>query len=229
MAEEAFTVGVEEEFHVVDAETLDLQPAAGDLVAAARTRVGDQAQQELLADQIEIETTVCRSLDEVRNELVRLRRHVAEVAEAQGRCIVASGTHPFSTFEGQRVTDKERYVTMEHDYQQLAREQHICGSHVHVGVADDDVAVRVMDRTRPWLAVLRALSANSPFWQGDDTGYASYRTQVFDRWPTSGSPAPLGSRASFDAVREAMLATGVMRDAGALYWDIRPSARYATL
>ncbi len=229
MAVEAFTVGVEEEFHLVDAKTFELQPASEPVVAAVREHVGEQAQPEMLADQIEVETEICDTLDEVRAELTRLRRHVAEAAEAQGRCILASGTHPFSSFEGQRITRKERYLMLEHDYQQLAREQHICGSHVHVGISDADVAVRVMDRTRPWLAVLRALAANSPFWQGDDTGYASYRTEVFDRWPTTGTPAPLGSRAAFDALVDALLATEVMRDAGALYWDIRPSARYATL
>ena len=226
---EAFTIGVEEEFHVVDAETLALQPAAGPLLAAAQEHLGDQAAAELLAAQVEVETTVCHTLGEVRAELTRLRRQMADVAAAQGRCIIASGTHPFSTFEGQRVTPKERYLTLEHDYQQLAREQHICGCHVHVGVPDTDVAVRIMDRTRPWLAVLRALAANSPFWQGADTGYASYRTEVFDRWPTTGTPAVLGTRAAFDALLQAMLDTGVMRDAGALYWDVRPSARYATL
>ncbi len=229
MAVEAFTIGVEEEFHVVDVDTMALRPDAGLVLAVARDRVGDQAQPELLADQVEVETKVCRTLDEVRAELVRLRRQVAEAAEAQGRCILASGTHPFSTFEDQKVTPKERYLMLEHDYQHLAREQHICGSHVHVGVPDRDVAVQVMDRTRPWLAVLRALGANSPFWQGTDTGYASYRTEVFDRWPTTGTPAPQGSRAAFDSLLEALLATGVMRDAGALYWDIRPSARYDTL
>jgi carboxylate-amine ligase len=226
---EAFTVGVEEEFLVVDVDTMALRPDAGRVLAAASEQVGGQAQAELLADQIEIETTVCHTLEEVRADLTRLRRQVAGAAEAQGRCIMASGTHPFSTFEGQRTTPKERYLALEHDFQQLAREQHICGSHVHVGVADRDVAVRVMDRTRPWLAVLRALCTNSPFWQGADTGYASYRTEAFDRWPTTGAPAPLGSRAAFDSLLEALLATGVMRDAGALYWDIRPSARYDTL
>ena len=229
MTAEAFTIGVEEEFHVVDAETLALQPAAEALLAAARDHVGDQAQPELLAAQVEVETKICRTLDEVRAELTRLRRRMAEVAADQGRCIIASGTHPFSTFEGQQITPKERYLTLEHDYQQLAREQHICGCHVHVGVPDTDAGVQIMDRTRPWLAVLRALAANSPFWQGADTGYASYRTEVFDRWPTTGTPALLGSRAAFDALLEAMLATEVMRDAGALYWDIRPSARYRTL
>ncbi len=229
VAVEAFTVGVEEEFHVVDAETLELQSAAQPVVAAAQKHLGDQAQPEMLATQVEVETAICHTLDEVRSELTRLRRRVAEVAEAQGRRVLASGAHPFSTWEGQRVTPKERYLTLEHDYQQLAREQLICGCHVHVAVPDADIAVRVMDRTRPWLSVLRALGANSPFWQGTDTGYASYRTEVFDRWPTTGTPAPLGSRAAFDTLRDALLATGVMRDAGALYWDIRPSARYDTL
>ena len=228
MAVEAFTVGVEEEFHVVDADTLQLQPA-GSLVAAGRQRVGTQVEPELLSSQVETETAICRGLDEVRAELTRLRRQLAGVAERQGLCLLASGTHPFSVTDAPPVTDKARYLQLERDYQQLAREQRICGCHVHVCIPDADVAIQVMDRTRPWLSVLRALAANSPFWQGDDTGYASYRTAIFDRWPTTGVPLVLGSRAAFDDVLQALLATGVIRDPGALYWDIRPSARYQTL
>ena len=229
MEPESFTVGVEEEFHVVDADGLQLCSAVRGVLGSARRRLGEQVQAELLDPQIEVETSICASLSEIRTELTRLRSALASTAESQGRRILASATHPFSTWEGQGVTPRPRYRQLADDYRQLAREQLVCACHVHVSLHDPDAIVRVMDRTRPWLAVLLALSANSPFWEGVDTGYASYRTAVFDRWPTTGTPLPLGSRPAFDAVVRDLLASGVIRDTGALYWDVRPSARYPTL
>ncbi|MDQ3304390.1 MAG: carboxylate-amine ligase [Actinomycetota bacterium] len=229
MSTPAFTVGVEEEFHVVDAESLALRSAVRSVLGPARLALGDQVAAELLDAQIEAETQVCETLEEVRSELTRLRHGLAGAAEAGGARIMASGTHPFSTWQEQGVTPRARYQQLADDYRQLAREQLVCACHVHVGVPDPDEAVRIMDRTRPWLAVLLALCANSPYWEGEDTGYAGFRTAVFDRWPTTGTPLPLGSRPAFDAVLADLLATGVIRDAGALYWDVRPSARYPTL
>ncbi len=229
MPEAAFTVGVEEEFYVVDAESLELRSAVRGVLGSARRALGDQVHPELLDPQIEAETQVCDTLDEVRSELTRLRRKLADAAATTGARLLASGTHPFSTWQHQGVTPQARYRQLAEDYRQLAREQLVCACHVHVGVPDPDEAVRIMDRTRPWLAVLLALCANSPFWEGEDTGYAGFRTLVFDRWPTTGTPLPLGSRRVFDAVLADLLATGVIRDAGALYWDVRPSARYPTL
>jgi carboxylate-amine ligase len=224
-----FTVGVEEELHVVDADSLALRSAVRSVLGVARQTLGDQVHAELLDPQIEVETRVCRTLDDVRAELVRLRRGLVEAAQVEGRKILASGTHPFSTWQDQKVTPKPRYEQLADDFRQLAREQLLCACHVHVGVPDQDAAVQVMDRTRPWLHVLLALCANSPYWEGEDTGYASFRIPVFDRWPTTGTPLPLGTRAAFDALLADLLATGVLLDAGALYWDVRPSARYPTL
>jgi carboxylate-amine ligase len=198
--DESFTVGVEEEFHVVDAEGWELRSVVGSVLGAARQRLGDQVQPELLDPQVEVETSICASLAEVRRELTRLRVGLASVADAGGRRILPSGTHPFSSWERQGVSPKPRYRQLADDYRQLAREQLVCGCHVHVAVRDPEAIVEVMDRTRPWLAVLLALSANSPFWEGVDTGYASYRTTVFDRWPTTGTPLPLGSRPAFDGL-----------------------------
>lgn len=229
MPEERFTVGVEEEYLVVDAETLDSRSQAASILESMPEPLEGQVQPELLAAMVEVETGVCGSLAEVRRELGRLRREVVTVAEGGGHRLLASGTHPFATGVGHQVTPKDRYLKLASDYQHLVREQLICGCHVHVSVEERDVAVQVMDRARPWLSVLLALTGNSPFWQGVDTGYASYRTEVFDRWPTTGTPLPLGSAAAFDEVVGALLATGVIADAGALYWDLRPSARYSTL
>jgi carboxylate-amine ligase len=226
---ESFTVGVEEEFHVVDAKDLELCSAVRSVLGSARQRLGDQVNPELLDPQIEVETSVCSTLSEVRGELSALRTKLASAAEDAGSRVLASGTHPFSGWERQGVTPKPRYRQLADDYGQLAREQLLCGCHVHVAVHDPQAIVEVMDRARPWLAVLLALSANSPFWEGVDTGYASYRTVVFGRWPTTGTPLPLGSRQAYDSLVEDLLASGVIRDVGALYWDLRPSARYPTL
>ncbi len=230
MSDERFTVGVEEEYLIVDAQTLGLRPVVDTILPQARLRLGDdQVTSELVAALIEVETSVCDGLGQLRDEVGRLRAQVVAAAAEEGRRILASGTHPFSSWRGQDITDTDRFHRLAEDYQQLAREQLICGCHVHVAVADRDVAIRVIDRTRPWLPVLLALTANSPFWEGVDTGYASYRTAVFDRWPTSGAPIPLGSRAAYDEVVDALVATGSIPDASQLYWDVRPSDRFGTV
>lgn len=230
MSDERFTIGVEEEYLIVDAETLELRPVVDSILPQARLRLGDdRVTSEMLAALIEVETSVCDRLDQVRDEVGSLRAEVVAVAAEKGRRILAAGTHPFSTWRDQDLTDDERYHRLAEDYQQLAWEQLICGCHVHVFVGDRDIAVRIIDRTRPWLPVLLALTANSPFWEGLDTGYASYRTAVFDRWPTSGAPVPLGSRAAYDEVVHALVATGSIPDASQLYWDVRPSDRFETI
>jgi carboxylate-amine ligase len=125
--------------------------------------------------------------------------------------------------------DKERYRFLEEEYQLVAREQLVSGCHVHVGIADRDLAVATLARTARWLAPLVALAANSPFWMGVDTGYSSYRTEVWSRWPMTGMPDPLESTADYDRLVDALVATGVIRDASFIYWDVRPSSRYPTL
>jgi carboxylate-amine ligase len=160
---------------------------------------------------------------------VRLRREVIAAAENQGNKIGAAGTHPFSHWEDQRVTPKARYVGIEQEYQQLAREQLIFGCHVHVGISDREAAIEVMNRSRPWLATLLALSANSPFWLGADTGYSSFRTQLWRRWPMAGTPQVFSSRAAYDELVESLVATGSITDGTKIYWDARPSARFETL
>lgn len=225
----SFTVGVEEEYLIVDAVSRELRPRAESVLRPARRALGDQVQPELSLSQIEVETGVCHTLAEVRTQLGRLRAEVTSAAAEAGSRLAASGTHPFADWRQQAITPKERYLELDRDFRLLAREQLISGCHVHIGVEDPDEAIAVMDRCRPWLPVLLALSANSPFWQGVDSGYSSYRTQVFDRWPVTGTPPVLGTRAEYDRVVEELVATGSMVDATKLYWDVRPSARYPTL
>src|ERR1051325_9079926 len=159
-----FTVGVEEEYQIVNPLTRELRSRAERILPGAQDRIGDAAQPELFLSQIEIATPICRTLADVRAELVRLRRGVIQAARKEDCRIASAGTHPFSHWEGQQITPKERYVGIAEDYQQLAREQLIFGCHVHVGIIDREAAIQVMNRVRQWLAPLLALASSSPFW-----------------------------------------------------------------
>lgn len=224
-----FTVGVEEEYHLVDATTGALVSRAEEVLPVAQRSLGEEVQPELISSQIEIGTPVCRSLAEVRAELDRLRGELDAAAQRRGARIAATSTHPFSSWRDQEITPEEHYLGLERDFQQLTREQLIVGCHVHVNVEDPELAVDVMNRCRPWLAPLAALAANSPFWAGVDTGYASFRTQVWRRWPVSGVPEVLASRADYDALVEGLKATGAIVGPRTVYWDLRPSAKFPTL
>lgn len=226
---EDFTIGVEEEYQIVHAETRALDQDALRVLRRARRAVGDEVTSELYLSQIEVGTPVCRTLEDVRAELTRLRRAVIAAAGRDGRRIAAAGTHPFSRWEDQRITPKDRYLGIADDFKQLAREQIIFGCHVHVGVSDREAAIAIMNRARPWLATLLALTANSPFWMGLDTGYASYRTELFQRFPMVGTPHVLASRAEFDELVAALVAIGMIEDGSKIYWDVRPSSHVETL
>ncbi|MDP8930384.1 MAG: glutamate--cysteine ligase [Actinomycetota bacterium] len=191
--------------------------------------MSEQVNPELRRSMIETETPVCGSLGELRGELARLRRELAAAALGEGARIAAGGTHPLADAERQEITDKQRYHEIAETYQQLADEQLIFGCHVHVSVGNRDHTVRTLHRTRPWLAVLKALGTNSPFWQGRDTGYASYRTLLYDRWPVCGMPDPFGSAARYDEVVEDLEATGTVPDPSHLKWDARLSPQHQTL
>jgi carboxylate-amine ligase len=224
-----FSLGVEEEFQLVDAETGELRPRVEGVLPAARSAVGEEVQPELQRSMIEVGTPVCAELGEVRRELLRLRRDVGRAAEAVGCRIAAVGTHPTARWQDQEITRKERYQRMAADYTRLAWDQLICGCHVHVGVADRELAIGALNRARPWLAPLLALSSNSPFWESVDTGYASYRTELWSRWPTAGPPGEFASRVEYDALVDALVASGTITDAGMVYFDLRPSRRFETL
>ncbi|MGB8510567.1 MAG: carboxylate-amine ligase [Pyrinomonadaceae bacterium] len=226
---EEFTIGVEEEYQIIHPETRELRSRGQSILKQAREAVGDLVTPELYLSQIEIGTPVCRTLTEVRNELQHLRREVIAAAEQEGSRIAAGGTHPYSHWGEQKLTPKERYLEIATDYQQLAREQLIFGCHVHVGISNRETVIEVMNRSRPWLAPMLALACNSPFWLGMDTGYASFRTELWRRWPLSGTPQVFTSRAEYDNLVADLTAIGSISDATKIYWDVRPSARYETL
>jgi carboxylate-amine ligase len=220
---EEYTLGVEEEYQIVDPETRELLARSGHAVQqrAERSTINDELVPELMTSQIEAVSPVCRTLAEVRAEVLRLRREANEAAAQEDARIAAASTHPFSDWRDQRTTPKERYKGIVESYQRLARQQVAFGFHVHVGLSDHEAAIQVMNRLRLWLAPMLALSANSPFWLGEDTGYASYRMQVWGRMPVSGPPGIFESLAEHDALVEALVASGVVADSTKAYWDVR--------
>ena len=199
------------------------------VLPAAEPALGERVQPELYRSMVEMNTPVCSTLAEVREAVRGSRRSLTEAAGRQGLRIAAAGTHPFSHWRDQRVSDKPRYRNLAEDYQQVFREQVVFGCHVHVGIDDREAAILTMNRVRPWLPVLAALTVNSPYWLGGDTGYASYRTEIWNRWPTAGMPQAFASRAEYDALVETLVATGSVREPTKLYWDVRPSTRQETL
>ena len=227
--EQGFTVGVEEEFLIIDPESRALRPVAEDVVPEAEEEDGDHVDPEFKLSQVETSTDPCATLDELRDGLVQLRRGVIDAADRAGSWVGAAGTHPFSHRAGDEVNPKETYLGLEREYQRLAREKIICGCHVHVGLKDEETAVQVMNRVRPWLSTIMALAVNSPFWLGEDTGYASFRTEIWRRWPTAGTPHVFGSRHEYDSFVDLLLKTRTIDDPARIFWDVRPSARFSTL
>lgn len=226
------TLGVEEEFLVVDAATGRLVPQAHRL-APRRSKSEGIPQgftREMNLCQIEVATPVCTSSGELRARLFASRRDLRLAAESAGLIALPVGSHPFSSWRDQKVDRSDpRYAKMEDEFQQVAREQIICGCHVHVGISDPELRIAVMNRARPWLPVLVAMTANSPFWEGSDTGYDSYRVEVWRRWPTSGMPPALSSVREYEALLSQLKLVGAAEDPSYIYWYMRPSSRFETL
>lgn len=220
------TIGVEEEFHLVDLKTRRLTARAAQLLA----ELSDDYVAELQRCVIEVNSSVVDSLEGLHTELVGRRRVLVDAAAELGMGVVAAGAVPLSVPAEMQVTQTSRYRQMLTNYQLLAREQLICGTHVHVGVADRDEAVAVANRMSPHLPTLLALSTSSPFWSdGSDTGYSSVRTLVWQRWPTTGLAAPVHSATEYDQLVADLVASGVITDAGMVYFDVRPSNSAPTL
>ena len=219
-------MGVEEEFHLVDLKTRRLTARAPELLA----KLSHDYVAELQRCVVEINSGVVDNLDALRADLLRHRRVLVDAAEEIGVGVVAAGAVPLSVPAEMQVTQTPRYLQMLADYQLLAREQLICATHVHIGIDDRDEAVAVANRVSPCLPTLLALSASSPFWaDGSDTGYASVRTLVWQRWPTTGLAAPVHSATEYDELVTALVANGVITDGGMVYFDVRPSSHVPTL
>jgi YbdK family carboxylate-amine ligase len=223
------TLGVEEEFHLVDPDTMEMTPGPRASAAALAGDAGERVHPEIATTQLEIATGICTSLEQVRAELVAARREAAAAAERDGLLLLPASTHPWNSWHTMPVTPGERYEAMVDRWAGLARQQDICGCHVHVGIPDLDTAVAVLDRTRPYVPVLLAMTCSSPFHDGVDTGYESWRTLWWTRFPHAGAPEPLGDADGYRRVLAGLVASGVVADGSHLYWDVRPSARLPTI
>ena len=230
IARPAFTIGIEEEYLVVDIESRELvQDLPDGLMAACEEILEGQVSPEFLRSQIEIGTRVCSSVHEVRDELKRLRRAVADVCNEYGLAPIAASTHPSADWYEQRHTDKPRYNILAKALGGVIRRLLICGMHVHVGIEDPDMRVDLMNQVLYFVPHLLALSTSSPFWNGDETGLKSYRTSVFRAVPRTGMPDEFESWAEYERHVRVLVEAGVIEDATKLWWDLRPSARYPTL
>ncbi|CAN5728321.1 hypothetical protein BH18ACT15_BH18ACT15_03880 [soil metagenome] len=226
---EDFSIGVEEEYQIIDSDSRALVSRIESVLPKARVRGEGDAEPELYQSQIEVGTPICRTLADVRAEVSRLRRNVVAAAKEDECVVAAGGTHPFSHWQEQKVTRKERYRRLRDEYQQLAREQVSFGCHIHVGFSDREAAIQTMNRARTWLGPLIALGANSPFWLGADSGFASFGRELCRRWPVAGVPPAFDSRKDHDDLVEALITMKAIGDATNVYWDIRLSARFDTL
>jgi carboxylate-amine ligase len=217
-------MGVEEEFLLVSASGRPLPRS----VAVARSAVGIDVQLELTKVQVEINSPVCDSSSELRDHLVRMRSALAKAAGENGARLLAVGAPPVGK-PVQIVTDTPRYQKMAEEYGQLAREQAVCGCHVHIAVPGREAAVQASNHIRPWLPTLLALTANSPIYLGSDTGFASWRWIMASRWPVAGPPPYFEGAVHYDAVVAMHLASGSIFDERMVYWDIRPSNHVPTV
>ncbi|MEV5427963.1 glutamate--cysteine ligase [Streptomyces sp. NPDC052701] len=219
-------IGAEEEFHVLDVESGRLVPRAR-AVLDRLDRPGFTT--ELQQSVVESNSQVHDSLDDLYADLAGARRRLDTAASSLGLAVVAAGTVPLARLTPRDVTADARYRHMADEYRKVADEQLICSAQVHVDVPDRDTAVRAMCLVSPWLPPLLALSASSPFWLGADTGYASWRTMLWQRWPTAGPAGCHAGAAEYDAAVEELIGSGVISDAGMVYHDVRPSAHQRTL
>jgi glutamate---cysteine ligase / carboxylate-amine ligase len=224
-----FTIGIEEEYLLVDRETLALAVAPTGLMEACKSELEDQVSPEFLQCQIEIGTHVCASVGAARDDLRKLRASVARQADAFGLAPIAASCHPFSAWRDQHHTNKERYNDLRRDLGGVARRLLISGMHVHIGLPDPEDRIDVMNQLTYFLPHLLAMSASSPFWQGEDSGLASYRLTIFDNLPRTGLPPKFWSWSEYQRSVDAIVDIGLIEDASKIWWDLRPSARFPTI
>ncbi len=224
-----FTLGIEEEYLLVDLDSLDLAEAPPDLMTACQSDLEDQVSPEFLQCQIEVGTRVCASISEAREDLKRLRSCVARHAASHNLAPIAVSCHPFADWKNQQHTEKDRYNALERALGGVARRMLICGMHVHVGLEEQALRTDLMPQLCYFLPHLLALSTSSPFWQGDDTRLGSYRLTVFDNLPRTGLPPQFESWAEYERTTGTLIELGVIEDTTKIWWDLRPSHRFPTL
>ncbi len=228
--EPSFTIGIEEEYLLVDKESRDLAAdPPKELMQDCAAALGDHVTPEFLRCQIEIGTPVCSTLQEARQQLAHLRKTIAEISGKYGLAPLAVSTHPFAVWSDQHPTEKDRYTMLAKDLQVVVRRMVICGMHVHVAIENESLRNDIFGQLSYFLPHLLALSTSSPFWQGRVSGLKSYRLAVFDELPRTGLPEQFDSYSEFQRTVSTLVSAGVIEDATKIWWDLRPSAKFPTL
>ncbi len=225
----SFNLGIEEEYQIIDPQTRELKSYITELLAAGRVILQEQVKAELHQSIVEVGTKVCNRPSELREELIRLRRGVMELAGRNGLKIAAAGSHPFSSWMQQEITPFERYLGVRQDMQILAQQLLIFGTHVHIGIEDPEFLIDAMNVVRYLLPHVLALSTSSPFWVGQDTGLKSYRSIIFRNFPRTGIPPRFDSYADFRRYVDTLVHTGCIPDGTKVWFDVRPNHNYPTL
>ncbi len=224
-----FTLGIEEEFQIIDPKTRELRSHIQQILDEGKMILQENVKPEMHQSVVEMGTNVCSNIKEARSEVIRLRTHLAKLAMKNELRIAAAGTHPFSHWKDQRISSDPRYKNIVEDMQQVARANLIFGLHVHVGLNDREVGIHIMNAARYFLPHIFALSTNSPFWLGRNTGFRSYRSKVFDRFPRTGIPDYFNSLSEYDNFVSLLVKTNCIDNAKKIWWDIRLHPTFETL
>lgn len=224
-----FTLGIEEEFQIIDPETRELRSHMHQIVEGGKTTLKEQVKAEMHQSVVEVGTNICKDIDEARREVTYLRKMIGEIALKQGLVFGAAGTHPFSRWQDQEITDHPRYHEIVDKLQDTARGNLIFGLHVHVGIPNREIGLQLMNQARYFLPHIFALSANSPFWLGRNTGFKSYRTKVFDKFPRTGIPDYFESVAEYDSYINLLIKTNCIDNGKKIWWDLRLHPFFETI
>ncbi|HET9530718.1 MAG TPA: carboxylate-amine ligase [Blastocatellia bacterium] len=224
-----FTLGIEEEFQIIDPETRELRSHITEMIDEGRMILGEQVKPEMHQSMIEVGTGICNNIQEARADLVKLRRAVAALAESRGLRIAAASTHPFSSWKDQKITPDQHYEALLNEMQLLAQSLLIFGMHVHVGIEDREAQIHLMNAARYFLPHVLALSTSSPFWMGTMTGLKSYRCELFKKFPRTDIPDYFSSYSEFDNYVNLLLKTGCIDKPKKIWWDVRPHPYFPTL
>jgi carboxylate-amine ligase len=226
----SFSLGIEEEYQTIDPETRDLRShIATEMLAQGKIRLEERVKAELHQSVIEVGTRICKNIQEAQEDLFDLRRNMIRLAEENKLLLVAGATHPFADWRTQEIYPDERYDQVVEDLQLVARSNLIFGLHVHVGIEDKEAAIRIMNSLRYFLPHILALSTNSPFWMGMNTGYKSYRAKVFEHFPRTGIPDSFASYSEFESYVDLLVKTGCIDNGKKIWWDLRPHPFFSTV
>ena len=224
-----FSLGIEEEFQIVDPESRELRSHIQEILEDGKLILAEHVKPEMHQSVVEMGTDICFDINDARRQVTKLRSDIAGLAKKHGLRIAAAGTHPFSHWKDQKITAYPRYKNIVSDMQQVARANLIFGLHVHVGVNDREIAIHIMNAARYFLPHIFALSTNSPFWLGRNTGFKSYRSKVFDRFPRTGIPDHFSSVSEYDNYIKLLVKTNCIDNAKKIWWDIRVHPTFETL